>query len=40
MTNIEDEDEDPYGPHLGVLGSYLASGEFEIDTDVMSCPRM
>ena len=31
---IEDEDDDPYGPHLGVFGSYLASGEFEIDTDV------
>lgn len=31
---IEDQDGDPYGPHLGVCGSYLASGEFEIDTDI------
>jgi fatty-acid desaturase len=32
--DIEDEDEDPYGPHLGVFGSYVASGEFEIDSNV------
>lgn len=32
--NIADEDDDPYGPHLGPFGSYVASGEFEIDTNV------
>ncbi|MGA2887746.1 MAG: hypothetical protein ABSE51_06820 [Terracidiphilus sp.] len=31
---IEDQDDDPYGPHLGVFGSYVASAEFEIDTDM------
>ena len=31
---IEDTDDDPYGPHLGPFGSYVAAGEFEIDTDV------
>ncbi len=31
---IEDEDRDPYGPHLGFFGSYVASAEFEIDTNV------
>ena len=31
---IEDEDHDPYGPHLGAFGSYVALGEFEIDSNV------
>jgi stearoyl-CoA desaturase (delta-9 desaturase) len=32
--NIADEDDDPYGPHLGAFGSYVAAGEFEIETDI------
>jgi fatty-acid desaturase len=29
-----DGEDDPHGPHLGAIGSYLAGGEFEIDSDV------
>ena len=32
--NISDEDGDPYGPHLGAFGSYVATAEFAIDTGV------
>ena len=29
-----DSADDPYGPHLGRLGSYVASGRFRIDTNL------
>jgi len=29
-----DQSRDPYGPHLGRLGSYVASGRFRIATDI------
>src|SRR5262249_28110627 len=29
-----DHDDDPHGPHFGALGSYLAGGEFEIESSV------
>jgi stearoyl-CoA desaturase (delta-9 desaturase) len=32
--DVADQDEDPYGPHLGPLGSYFESATFDIDADV------
>jgi fatty-acid desaturase len=32
--DLSDQDEDPYGPHLGAVASYLAGGTFDIDTDI------